>query len=189
MKIEKTPIEGPLVLEPRVFEDERGWFMESFNQKAFDEAVGQHVEFLQDNHSFSKKGVLRGLHYQLPPYAQGKLVRVMQGAVWDVAVDIRKSSATFGEWFGMELGAADRKQLWIPPGFAHGFLALSDTVEFLYKTTAYYEKSSERCINWADPNLAITWPDVGIIPRVASKDALAPRLIDADVFEKYLVSL
>jgi dTDP-4-dehydrorhamnose 3,5-epimerase len=183
MKIEKTPIEGLLVLEPRVFEDERGWFMESFNQMAFDEAVGQHVEFVQDNHSFSKKGVLRGLHYQLPPYAQGKLVRVVQGEVWDVAVDIRKGSTSFGKWFGLELSSENRKQFWIPSGFAHGFICLSETAEFLYKTTALYDKQSEGSILWSDTKIAINWPYTGAVPILAIKDAQAPTLQTARVFE------
>lgn len=159
MKITKTPIEGLLVLEPKVFADERGWFSESFNQMAFNEAVGTNeYQFLQDNHSFSKAGVLRGLHYQLPPFAQGKLVRVISGRVWDVAVDIRKSSSTFGQWFGLELSAENKKQFWIPPGFAHGFMSLEDKTEFLYKTTAFYDKASEGAIAWNDSELNINWP-------------------------------
>jgi dTDP-4-dehydrorhamnose 3,5-epimerase len=174
MKIERTPIEGLLVLEPRVFEDERGWFMESFNQTAFDEALGERVKFVQDNHSFSKNGVLRGLHYQLPPHSQGKLVRVVQGVAWDVAVDIRKSSSTFGKWFGIELSAENRKQFWIPPGFAHGFLALSDITQFLYKATAYYHKESERSIRWSDQKLDIHWPLNGMQPLLGTRDQHAP---------------
>jgi dTDP-4-dehydrorhamnose 3,5-epimerase len=176
MKVTTTPIEGLLVLEPRVFEDERGWFMESFNQREFDEAVGCHVEFVQDNHSLSKKGVLRGLHYQLPPHAQGKLVRVVHGAVWDVAVDIRKSSLTYGKWFGLELSAENRKQFWIPQGFAHGFLALSDDVDLLYKTTDYYVKAAEVCIRWDDPSLAVAWPTSSTKPFLALRDRVAQCL-------------
>ena len=157
MKITKTPLEGLLLIEPKVFSDERGWFMESFNQSAFDEAVGAQVNFVQDNHSQSAKGVLRGLHYQLQPHAQGKLVRVTQGAAWDVAVDIRRASPNFGQWFGVELSAANHTQLWIPPGFAHGFVALTDNTHFLYKTTAYYDRASERCIAWNDTTIAIAW--------------------------------
>jgi dTDP-4-dehydrorhamnose 3,5-epimerase len=185
MNIIHTEIPGLLILEPRVFEDERGWFMESFNQKVFDQAVGHHVEFVQDNHSFSKRGVLRGLHYQLPPHAQGKLVRVVQGAVWDVAVDIRKDLPTFGKWYGLELSAENRKQFWIPPGFAHGFIGLSKTTEFLYKTTALYDKQSERCIMWNDPTLQIEWPyrTAGIEnPNLSTKDEAGNAFQRADVF-------
>jgi dTDP-4-dehydrorhamnose 3,5-epimerase len=159
MIITPTPIAGLLVLEPKVFADERGWFSESFNQNAFNEAVGTNeYQFVQDNHSFSKAGVLRGLHYQLPPFAQGKLVRVISGRVWDVAVDIRKSSPTFGQWYGLELSAENKKQFWIPPGFAHGFLTLSEQAECLYKATNFYSKSSERSIVWNDPTIRIAWP-------------------------------
>jgi dTDP-4-dehydrorhamnose 3,5-epimerase len=183
MNVIRTEIPDLLIFEPRVFEDERGWFMESFNQKVFDEAVGQHVEFVQDNHSLSKRGVLRGLHYQLPPYAQGKLVRVTQGAVWDVAVDIRQNSKTFGKWVGIELSAENRKQFWIPPGFAHGFIALSTTAEFLYKTTALYDKASERSIVWNDHALNITWPiPTHAAPLIAAKDAASPAFADAEMF-------
>ncbi|HQW21375.1 MAG TPA: dTDP-4-dehydrorhamnose 3,5-epimerase [Rhodocyclaceae bacterium] len=158
MNIIPTKIPDLLIVEPKVIGDERGFFYESFNQKAFCEAIGQNVEFVQDNHSKSAKNVLRGLHYQLAPKAQGKLVRVVQGEVFDVAVDLRKSSKTFGQWAGLILSAENKKQLWIPPGFAHGFLTLTDTAEFLYKTTDYYSPEYERCIVWNDPKIGIKWP-------------------------------
>jgi dTDP-4-dehydrorhamnose 3,5-epimerase len=175
-----TPLQGVLIFEPKVFGDERGFFFESFNQRAFDAAVGRHIEFVQDNHSRSARGVLRGLHYQLEPHAQGKLVRVVQGSAFDVAVDIRRGSSTFGRWFGLTLDAKHR-QLWIPPGFAHGFLALEDDTHFLYKTTDYYAKDCERAIRWNDPAIGIGWPD-SLQPRLAAKDAEAPLLADADTF-------
>jgi dTDP-4-dehydrorhamnose 3,5-epimerase len=180
MKVTATDIDGVLVLEPKVFGDARGFFMESFNQKAFDEAVGHPVAFVQDNHSRSAKGVLRGLHYQVPPHAQGKLVRVTQGAVFDVAVDIRPGSATYGRWVGIELTGENHKQLWVPPGLAHGFLVLSESADFLYKTTDYYAPQAERCVHWADPELAIAWPDVGMAPVLSGKDAVALGLVDLD---------
>ena len=179
MKITATAIPDVLLLEPKVFGDERGFFMESFNQKAFDIAVGQEVSFVQDNHSRSAKGVLRGLHYQLPPHAQGKLVRVTQGSVFDVAVDIRHGSPTFGKWVGMELSGANHKQLWIPPGLAHGFLVLSDSADFLYKTTAYYEPKAEQSLLWNDPELGIAWPATAAAPVLSAKDAVAPLLHNA----------
>lgn len=182
MKVTPTAIPGVLVFEPNVFGDERGFFMESFNQRAFDEAVGRHVEFVQDNHSRSAKGVLRGLHYQVPPHAQGKLVRVAQGRVFDVAVDIRPDSPTFGHWVGEELSEQNNRQLWLPEGIAHGFLVLSDHADFLYKTTNYYAPTAEGCIRWDDPSLAIAWPDVGTPLRISRKDADAPRLSDAPAF-------
>ncbi|HFP0209150.1 TPA: dTDP-4-dehydrorhamnose 3,5-epimerase, partial [Escherichia coli] len=151
-----------------VFGDERGFFMESFNQKVFEEAVGRKVEFVQDNHSKSSKGVLRGLHYQLEPYAQGKLVRCVVGEVFDVAVDIRKSSPTFGKWVGVNLSAENKRQLWIPEGFAHGFLVLSEIAEFVYKTTNYYHPESEGCIKWDDSFLMIDWPNKPI--AISEKD-------------------
>jgi dTDP-4-dehydrorhamnose 3,5-epimerase len=177
-----TPLQGVLIFEPKVFGDDRGFFFESFNQRAFDAAVGRHIEFVQDNHSRSARGVLRGLHYQLEPHAQGKLVRVVQGSAFDVAVDIRRASATFGRWFGLMLDAKQQRQLWIPPGFAHGFLALEDDTHFLYKTTDYYAKDCERAIAWNDTTLAIAWPDVGISPLLAPKDAAAPPFAQADTF-------
>ena len=176
MKITPTAIPDVLLLEPKVFGDERGFFMESFNQKAFNAAVGHDVNFVQDNHSRSAKGVLRGLHYQLPPHAQGKLVRVAQGSVFDVAVDIRVGSPTFGKWVGVELNGTNNKQLWIPPGLAHAFLVLSDSADFLYKTTAYYEPKAEQSLLWNDPELGIAWPDLGVAPVLSAKDADAASL-------------
>ena len=181
MKATPTKIPDVIVIEPKVFGDARGFFFESFNGKAFDEAVGRHVEFVQDNHSRSSKGVLRGLHYQIQQ-PQGKLVRVTRGAVFDVAVDIRKSSATFGQWVGVELNEDNHKQLWVPPGFAHGFVVLSETADFLYKTTDYYAPAHERCIAWNDPVIGIQWPDIGMAPLLSSKDAAGTSLNDAEVF-------
>ena len=172
MKVTDTKIPDVKIIEPTVFEDERGFFFESFNHKKFEEAIGRSVTFVQDNHSKSSKGVLRGLHYQLPPYAQGKLVRVVQGEVFDVAVDIRKSSPTYGQWVAETLSAENKKQFWIPEGFAHGFLTLSKTAEFLYKTTDYYAKDYERSIRWDDETLSIRWPAGGNV-RVSDKDKLA----------------
>jgi dTDP-4-dehydrorhamnose 3,5-epimerase len=177
-----------VIVEPAVFADERGWFMESFNAPRFDAALRElglpeAPPFVQDNHSCSDAWVLRGLHYQLPPHAQGKLVRVVKGAAWDVAVDIRRSSAHFGHWVGVELSADNRRQLWIPPGFAHAFLALQDDTHFLYKTTDVYAKACERAIRWNDPALAIRWPlPPGVAARLAPKDADAPTLAAAEVF-------
>lgn len=158
MKVTDTQIPDVKIIEPTVFEDERGFFFESFNHKQFEEAIGCKVTFVQDNHSKSVKDVLRGLHYQMPPHAQGKLVRVVQGEVFDVAVDIRKSSPTYGYWVGEILSAVNKKQLWIPEGFAHGFLTLSETSELLYKTTDYYAREQERVIRWDDEALCIRWP-------------------------------
>ena len=168
-----TPLAIPEVIlfEPTVFTDERGFFFESFNHKKFEEAVGYSVNFVQDNHSKSTKGVLRGLHYQLAPMAQGKLVRVTQGEVFDVAVDIRKDSPTFGKWVGEKLSAENKKQLWVPEGFAHGFLTLSDTAEFLYKVTNYYSTEHEQCIVWDDKNIDINWPIEKKV-KVSEKDAI-----------------
>jgi dTDP-4-dehydrorhamnose 3,5-epimerase len=156
-QVTKTPIEGVLVLEPKVYSDARGFFFESFNARDFEQATGLKETFVQDNHSNSAKGVLRGLHYQVQ-HAQGKLLRVTQGAVFDVAVDIRKGSTTFGQWFGLELSAENKKQLWVPAGLAHGFLVTSESAEFLYKTTDYYHPESERSILWSDPVISIDWP-------------------------------
>ena len=181
MNVIKTSIPDVLIIEPKVFGDARGFFYESFNGRAFDEAVGRHVEFVQDNHSRSSKGVLRGLHYQIQQ-PQGKLVRVARGAVFDVAVDVRKSSSTFGKWVGVELSEDNHRQLWVPPGFAHGFLVLSETADFLYKTTDYYAPEFERCIRWDDPDLAITWP-LSDAPQLSAKDAAGQRLQTAEVFE------
>ena len=177
MNATPTAVDGVLIMSPRVFEDARGHFFESFNQRAFEAAVGGPVTFVQDNHSFSRKNVLRGLHYQVE-HPQGKLVRVVQGAVFDVAVDIRPESATFGRWVGVELSADNRRQLWVPPGLAHGFLVLSDTAEFLYKTTDYYAPSCERCILWNDPTLAIDWPLTGP-PVISPKDAQGMTLAES----------
>ena len=173
MKATPTKIPDVFVIEPRVFGDERGFFFESFNEKAFNAATGNSLPFVQDNHSKSVRGVLRGLHYQLPPKAQGKLVRVVQGEVFDVAVDIRKDSPTYGQWVAEILSADNKKQLWIPPGFAHGFLTLSDTAEFLYKTTDYWSPEHERAIIWNDTTLNIDWPLNGVMPQLAAKDAAA----------------
>jgi dTDP-4-dehydrorhamnose 3,5-epimerase len=167
--VTSTKIPGVLIIRPEVFSDDRGWFCESFNAKDFSAAVGKRLDFVQDNHSSSKKGVLRGLHYQTQQ-TQGKLVRVVRGSVYDVAVDLRQSSATFGQWVGIELSAENRKQLWIPAGFAHGFLILSDEAEFLYKTTDYWHPSSEQCIVWNDPTLNIQWPQIGVGLILNSKD-------------------
>ena len=180
MKVTSCAIADVLLIEPRVFGDERGFFFESFNQRAFNLATGLAPSFVQDNHSKSARGVLRGLHYQLHQ-PQGKLVRVVQGAVFDVAVDIRKSSPTFGQWVGAELSADNHRQLWVPPGFAHGFLVLSESAEFLYKTTDYYAPQHERCIAWNDPQLAIAWPAVGSAPLVSAKDSAGARFATADV--------
>jgi dTDP-4-dehydrorhamnose 3,5-epimerase len=179
MKVTKTAIEGVLILEPKVFGDERGFFMESFNEKEFNEAVGHEVRFVQDNHSRSAKGVLRGLHYQRASHAQGKLVRVTQGSVFDVAVDIRKDSPTYGRWVGVELSATNHRQLWIPAKLAHGFLVTSDSADFLYKTTQYYAPQAEGSVRWDDPALGIEWPLDGITPLLSAKDTAAPLLADA----------
>ncbi|EAB4959218.1 dTDP-4-dehydrorhamnose 3,5-epimerase [Salmonella enterica] len=174
MNVIKTKIPDVLIFEPKVFSDERGFFMESFNQKIFEEAVGRKVEFVQDNHSKSTKGVLRGLHYQIEPYAQGKLVRCVAGEVFDVAVDIRKDSETFGKWVGVNLSSENKKQLWIPEGFAHGFLVLSDSAEFLYKTTNFYNPGSDKGVAWNDPDIGISWPINN--PLLSDKDSKQPFL-------------
>ena len=183
MPITATPTSIPdvLVIEPKVFGDDRGWFFESFNEKDFSGAVGEKISFVQDNHSSSKRGVLRGLHYQMEQ-TQGKLVRVCHGAVFDVAVDLRKASSTFGRWVGVELSAENKKQLWIPAGFAHGFLVLSETAEFLYKTTDYWDAASEKCIIWNEPTLNIQWPDIGMQPVLNPKDAAGLSWRDAPKF-------
>jgi dTDP-4-dehydrorhamnose 3,5-epimerase len=180
MKTIPTAIADVLIIEPKVFGDARGFFFESFNQKAFDQATGLRVNFVQDNHSRSAKGVLRGLHYQIEQ-PQGKLVRVVRGAVFDVAVDLRKSSATFGQWVGAELTEENQRQMWVPPGFAHGFLTLSEVADFLYKTTDYYAPQFERCIAWDDPSLAVTWPLAGIALQLSAKDRAGTRLAEAQV--------
>jgi dTDP-4-dehydrorhamnose 3,5-epimerase len=176
-QVTTTPIEGVLVLEPKVFGDARGFFFESFNARGFEQATGLQTTFVQDNHSKSSKGVLRGLHYQVQR-AQGKLVRVTQGAVFDVAVDIRPSSRTFGNWFGLELSAENKKQLWIPEGLAHGFLVTSKSAEFLYKTTDYYRPEFERSLLWSDPAIGIDWPLhlLDSPPLLAAKDVNAELL-------------
>jgi len=180
--VKATPTEIPevIVIEPKVFGDARGFFFESFNGKIFDDAVGHHVEFVQDNHSRSTKGVLRGLHYQIQQ-PQGKLVRVIRGAVFDVAVDIRKSSATFGRWVGIELSEDNYRMLWVPPGFAHGFLVLSETADFLYKSTDYYAPIHERCIAWDDSKLSIAWP-IELSPSLSAKDQAGQSFDKAEVF-------
>ncbi|MDK9356978.1 dTDP-4-dehydrorhamnose 3,5-epimerase [Lelliottia wanjuensis] len=169
MKIIATTIKDLILLEPRVFNDERGFFMESFNQEAFNNIVGKSINFVQDNHSKSVHGVLRGMHYQINPYSQGKLVRCVAGEVFDVAVDLRKNSPTFKHSYGTLLTSENKRQLWIPEGFAHGFLVLSETAEFLYKTTNYYSPDSERCIKWNDPEINIEWPELAKI-TVSEKD-------------------
>ena len=179
MRVTPTAIPDVLIIEPKVFGDERGFFFESFNACAFAQATGLDVAFVQDNHSKSAKNVLRGLHYQLPPKAQGKLVRVLQGEVFDVAVDLRKGSKTFGHWVGQILSAQNKQQLWIPPGLAHGFLTLSDSAEFLYKTTDYYSPEHERSLLWNDQALAIDWPLDGS-PILAAKDAAAKPFAEAE---------
>ena len=179
MKVTPTAIADVLIIEPKVFGDARGFFYESFNQKAFNEATGTNHQFVQDNHSRSGKGVLRGLHYQIEQ-PQGKLVRVVRG-VFDVAVDIRKSSPTFGKWVGVELSEENHRQLWVPPGFAHGFLVTSESADFLYKTTDYYAPAHERSLLWNDPDVGVTWPITGE-PQLAVKDATAKRLDEAEVF-------
>jgi len=176
-----TPLRDALILEPRVFGDARGFFMESWNRRTF-AALDLDTDFVQDNHSRSARGVLRGLHYQVKQ-PQGKLVRVVAGAVYDVAVDLRRSSPSFGQWFGAELSAENRRMFWVPPGFAHGFLVLSESADFLYKTTDYYAPEHERTIRWDDPDLAIDWPLAGIgAPILAAKDAAAGRFCDAEVY-------
>ncbi|MDN6856448.1 dTDP-4-dehydrorhamnose 3,5-epimerase [Pseudomonas sp. CAN2814] len=181
MKATRLALPDVVLFEPRVFGDERGFFFESFNHRQFEEAVGRSVNFVQDNHSRSSKGVLRGLHYQIVQ-PQGKLVRVVSGEVYDIAVDLRRSSPTFGQWAGEYLSAENKRQLWVPEGFAHGFLVLSDHAEFLYKTTDYYAPGHERCIVWNDPDLAITWPG-SEAPILSEKDARGGRFESAEVYD------
>ena len=181
MQATPTAIPDVLILEPKVFGDERGFFFESFNAKAFEQATGLRREFVQDNHSKSAKNVLRGLHYQIQN-PQGKLVRVTQGEVFDVAVDLRKSSKNFGQWVGVHLSAENKKQLWVPEGFAHGFVVISETAEFLYKTTDYYAPEYERSLLWSDPALGIKWPIDGE-PKLAAKDVAGKLLANADLFK------
>jgi dTDP-4-dehydrorhamnose 3,5-epimerase len=186
MKLIPTRLPDVVIVEPAVFSDARGWFMESFNEKRFHDglaALGLPAPkpFVQDNESHSARGVLRGLHYQLPPHAQGKLVRVVAGAAFDVVVDIRKGSPTFGQWVGAELSADNKRQMWIPEGYAHGFIALTDDTRFLYKTTDVYAKDCERAIRFDDPAIGIGWP-LSVAPLLAAKDAEAPLLREADIF-------
>ena len=180
MKATRLAIPEVVLIEPQVFGDARGFFFESFNQKTFNEATGTNHPFVQDNHSRSSQGVLRGLHYQIRQ-PQGKLVRVTRGKVWDVAVDIRKSSPTFGQWVGAELSEDNQHQLWVPPGFAHGFVVLSESADFLYKTTDYYAPKYERAIVWNDPSLKIKWPDAGVLPVLSDKDRAAVTLSNAEL--------
>lgn len=181
MKVTPLALPDVLLIEPKVFGDDRGFFFESFNRATFKAATGLDLDFVQDNHSKSARGVLRGLHYQLPPKAQGKLVRVLAGEIFDVAVDVRKSSKTFGKWVSATLSAENKQQMWIPAGFAHGFLTISETAEVLYKTTDFYAPEHERCIAWDDPSLAITWP-LQDEPTLSAKDAQGLALGDAETF-------
>lgn len=181
MNATPTALPEVVILEPKVFGDARGFFMESFNQKAFEEATGCVREFVQDNHSRSCQGVLRGIHYQLEQ-PQGKLVRVVNGAVWDVAVDLRRDSPRFGQWIGVELSVENNRQLWVPEGFGHAFVVLSETADFLYKTTDYYHPQSERCIRYDDSELAITWPELPVPLALSEKDQAGRALSSADIF-------
>lgn len=182
MNVSETGIPEVLVFEPKVFGDDRGFFFESFNQKVFEQATGKHYDFVQDNHSKSGKGILRGLHYQIKQ-TQGKLVRVISGQIFDVAVDIRRSSPTFGKWVGEYLSEENRKQLWIPAGFAHGFVVTSESAEVLYKTTDLYAPEHERCIIWHDADIAIDWPYTGTLPTLSPKDQQGSLLVNAELFE------
>lgn len=179
--VTKTDLPEVLILEPKVFGDDRGFFFESFNQRDFQQATGLNVNFVQDNHSKSNQGVLRGLHYQIQ-HPQGKLVRVILGTVFDVAVDLRRSSANFGKWVGVELSADNKRQLWIPPGFAHGFVVISESAEFLYKTTDYWYPEHERSLLWNDPTVGIQWPATTSDLKLAAKDAAGKILVEADTF-------
>lgn len=181
IKLIPTPLDGAVVIQPRVFGDDRGFFLESWNTRAFAEA-GLELNFVQDNHSRSSKGVLRGLHLQNPD-PQGKLVRVVAGAVFDVIVDLRRSSRTFGRWFGVELNASNKQMLWVPPGFAHGFLTLEDGTDFLYKCTEFYNPAAEQALRWDDPDLAIDWPLDGIEPQLSAKDLQAKRLSEIEPYQ------
>jgi dTDP-4-dehydrorhamnose 3,5-epimerase len=186
MKVTATSLPEVLMIEPKVFGDSRGFFFESFNQRDFNSATGLQVNFVQDNHSRSSRGVLRGLHFQVQQ-PQGKLVRVVRGSVFDVAVDIRKSSPNFGRWIGIELTEENNRQLWVPPGFAHGFLVTSDAADFLYKTTDYYAPEFERSILWSEPTIGIQWPR-GISPQLSAKDTAGVSLADASSVERVLTS-
>jgi dTDP-4-dehydrorhamnose 3,5-epimerase len=185
MKVERTRLPEVLIVEPRVFGDERGFFMESWNKARFDEAVGHPVDFVQDNHSRSARGVLRGLHYQIQQ-AQGKLVRVASGRVFDVAVDLRRSSPRLGQWVGVELSAENHRQLWVPPGFGHGYLTLSDTADFLYKATDFYAPEHERALAWDDTHVAVEWPlaELGMAPVLSAKDAAGRRWPDCELYDR-----
>lgn len=180
-KVTPTTLSEVLILEPKVFGDDRGFFFESFNQRDFEQATGLDVHFVQDNHSKSSQGVLRGLHYQIQ-HPQGKLVRVTQGSVFDVVVNLRRSSPSFGKWVGVELSADNKRQLWVPPGFAHGFLVISQSAEFMYKTTDYWYPEHERSLLWCDPTLGVQWP-VGATPTLANKDATGKLFSEADYFD------
>ena len=182
MKVLQTTLPGVLLIEPRVFGDDRGFFFESFNARAFREATGVTLDFVQDNHSHSRRDVLRGIHYQVRQ-AQGKLVRAVAGEVFDVAVDLRRGSPTFGRWEGFVLSAQNRRMLWVPPGFGHGFLVLSESADFLYKTTDYWAPEHERCLVWDDPDVRIDWPLAGRAPVLSAKDAQGLPLAQAECFE------
>jgi dTDP-4-dehydrorhamnose 3,5-epimerase len=194
MQVERLSLDGPLLLTPKVFGDDRGYFLESWNRRSFAEALGipeaEVASFVQDNQSRSSRGVLRGLHYQVAPEAQAKLVRCVAGEIFDVAVDLRRNSTSFGQWTGARLSGTNHRQLWVPVGFAHGFLTLSDTAEVLYKTVGYWNRSCERSLRWNDPTIGIEWPSTGIEPLLADKDAAAPGLAEAlaagDVFDSPL---
>lgn len=183
MNIIRTPIEGMFIIEPDVFRDERGWFLETYRQNSFDAMVGHEVRFVQDNSSRSSRGVLRGLHFQLPPNAQGRLIHVSRGEVFDVAVDLRRSSPSFGQWAGVMLSGDSHRAVWLPPGLAHGFLVVGESADFHYKATEYYAPQSERCIRWNDPAIGIDWPDIGQAPLLSARDANAPFLADSPEFD------
>jgi dTDP-4-dehydrorhamnose 3,5-epimerase len=183
LTVTPTALPEVLIVEPKVFGDARGFFTESWNEARFNAALGYDVHFVQDNHSRSSRGVLRGLHYQLDPHAQGKLVRCVSGAVFDVAVDMRRSSPNFGRWVGYELSAENQRQLWIPPGFAHGFVVVSETADFLYKTSGRYAPECEGAVRWNDPAISVGWPVAGIAPQLSAKDVAAPLLADAKTFD------
>jgi dTDP-4-dehydrorhamnose 3,5-epimerase len=182
MKVTPTELPEVLILEPRVFQDPRGFFLESYNRKTLAETAGITAEFVQDNHSRSSRGVLRGLHYQIRQ-PQDKLVRVLSGSIYDVAVDLRRNSPRFGRWVGVELTGDNFRQLWVPAGFGHGFLVLSETAEVMYKTTDYYAPAHERCVRWDDPALGITWPQLDVAPNLSAKDAQGLPLAQAEVFD------
>lgn len=188
MNVIQGELPGLLILEPKVWGDARGFFMESYNERSFREASGLKTEFVQDNHSRSTRGVLRGLHYQLQQ-PQGKLVRVVSGRVWDVAVDMRRSSPTFGRWQGVELSAENNRQFWVPAGFAHGFVVLSDSADFLYKTTDYYAPEHERCLAWNDPTVGVVWPLEGIEPQLSAKDKAGHSFGQCETYAEGVIPL